>query len=92
MTYRMENTIANSFTGMELLVRKTVVVGYTMSTILAASATLPKTTQPAAFSVPSSYSCSVHSHSDLSNFLLKHAEVSFGDIWNDPEENIWDTM
>jgi len=68
-------------------------IGYTIGTISAfASASLPKKEIPVKQDAAYVFSCTTQSRSELSEFMMKHSEVSFKSIWDDPAEDIWDTL
>lgn len=91
MTYCTEKNQSSSFSGMEAIGRS-VVVGYTIGTMMAASASLPKMEISIAQASLHVFSCTTQSRSELSEFMTKHAEASFESIWNNPAEDIWDTL
>ena len=91
MTYCKENNLSGSFSKMEAIGRSAF-IGYTVGTIMAASATLPRNPMPIHLKSPYISTCSIRSHSELSAFIMTHAEVSFQPIWSDPSEDIWDTL
>ena len=91
MTYCKENNLSGSFSKMEAIGRS-VFIGYTIGTIMAASATLPKNPMPTDLEAPYISTCSIRSYNEISAFFMKHAEASFQSIWSDPSEDIWDTL
>lgn len=91
MNYYIKRNNADAFSGMEV-VRRSIFVGYTIGTIMAASATLPKHAMPTEKENLYANSCTMQLSNELSLFLMGHAEISFQSIWNDPAEDIWDTI
>ena len=91
MTYCTKRNTADSFSGMESIGRS-VFIGYTIGTIMAASATMPKKAMPTEPKTPYACSCTMQTRSELSEFMMKHSEASFRPIWDDPAEDIWDTL